>query len=68
MGQLALVIPFLKKLYKVTIAGSTLLEAFEESVANYGDEENESRFLQVSGKQECIERETINTRNGFDFA
>lgn len=49
MGQLMSTMPFNNTLIKITISGSSLLEAFEHSVS--GLVYNEICLLQVSGKQ-----------------
>ncbi|VVC28333.1 Hypothetical protein CINCED_3A005982 [Cinara cedri] len=51
LGQLTTAIPFMRKLVKVTISGSTLKEVFEHSVTKYGFPLESNRFLQVSGVQ-----------------
>lgn len=50
MGQLLNVIPFMNTLVKITISGSSLLEAFEHSVSDYVIDRGGRNFLQVSGK------------------
>lgn len=60
MRQLITVIPFLRKLVKVTINGSSLLEVFEHSAYNYGKSSNKNLFLQVSGKYPCNTFKDIN--------
>lgn len=55
-------IPFMRKLVKVTISGSSLLESFELSAAGYGDVEQANKFLQVSGKYNlCYKYKNINS-------
>ncbi|XP_025204380.1 protein 5NUC-like, partial [Melanaphis sacchari] len=49
LGQLINVMPFQNKLVKVTISGSSLLEAFEHSVYDFVEHRGGSKFLQVSG-------------------
>lgn len=42
--------PFQNNLVKVTISGSSLLEAFEQSVYDFVMNQGGSKLLQVSGK------------------
>lgn len=50
LGQLINVMPFQNTLIKVTISGSSLLEAFEQSVYDFVEGRGGSKLLQVSGK------------------
>lgn len=43
--------PFANKLVKITINGSSLLEAFEHSVYDYTIDRGSGKLLQVSGKK-----------------
>ncbi|KAL5243001.1 hypothetical protein ACI65C_010411 [Semiaphis heraclei] len=49
LGQLINVMPFQNILVKVTISGSSLLEAFELSVYDFVKDQGGSKLLQVSG-------------------
>ncbi|CAH1711828.1 unnamed protein product [Aphis gossypii] len=49
LGQLINVMPFQNSLVKVTISGSSLLEAFEQSVYDFVANRGGSKLLQVSG-------------------
>ncbi|CAI6346863.1 unnamed protein product [Macrosiphum euphorbiae] len=49
LGQLINVMPFQNTLIKVTISGSSLLEAFEQSVYDFVEGRGGSKLLQVSG-------------------
>lgn len=44
------VMPFQSILVKVTISGSSLLEAFEQSISDFVEGRGGSKLLQVSGK------------------
>lgn len=50
MGQLMHVMPYAYKLVKITVLGSSILEAFEHSVSDYVENKGGEYFLQVSGK------------------
>jgi len=50
LGQLINVMPFQNNLVKITISGSSLLEAFEQSVYDFVENRGGSKLLQVSGK------------------
>ncbi|XP_060838143.1 protein 5NUC-like [Rhopalosiphum padi] len=49
LGQLINVMPFQNNLVKITISGSSLLEAFEQSVYDFVENRGGSKLLQVSG-------------------
>lgn len=46
--------PFQNILVKVTISGSSLLEAFELSVYDFVKDQGGSKLLQVSGKSKIL--------------
>lgn len=46
--------PFQSHLVKITISGSSLLEAFEHSVSDFVEDRGGSKLLQVSGKLKCL--------------
>jgi len=46
--------PFQNTLVKVTISGSSLLEAFEQSVYDFVEDQGGSKLLQVSGKFKIV--------------
>jgi 5'-nucleotidase len=54
LGQLLNVMPFQNHLVKITISGSSLLEAFEHSVSDFVKDRGGSKLLQVSGKLKCL--------------
>lgn len=60
LGQLINVMPFQNNLVKVTISGSSLLEAFEHSVFDFVMNQGGSKLLQVSGK---LSRKQINIKH-----
>jgi len=46
--------PFQNTLIKVTISGSSLLKAFEQSVYDFVEDYGGSKLLQVSGKLQFL--------------